>query len=519
MKATVLMLLALAGLQFPEPQVVQRIAPAYPPLARAARIETSVRLSVRVTPDGRVEAVTLVSGHPLLNEAAIESVYRWRFERSISGGVVDVTVPFSLSTGLAITGKVVDPEGAPMVGVLVSAVVPVYQDGRRSWRPSANTAETDDRGVYRVYGLSPGEYFVRVTFRVPFDAPAPYDRYPSQTYYPGTPDYFVAVPVDVRSGPDAIADIQIPAVVTARVSGTVIAPSIQEVAAGSVSIWLVPTDPVLAGEPLALETGTLNEQSEFSFSFRGVRPGTYEIAVAVRSKPAAQGGTRLYSGRMPIEILDRNLENISVRLHGNVELNGRIVSPGVRTELLRLYLRGREGIELNANADIAPDGTFIITNVPEGKYSLIVSGSPPDTYLSDVRLGSQSIYSNPIINVTDRRTEDLRLLIVRGGGTIEGQVQNSRQQGVSTQVMLVPEPPRRQNVMLYKSVRSDGNGVFRFSALAPGDYKLFAWEVVPPAGAVENAEFIARYEQRGTRVTVRDGAMLSGSIVQEIPKP
>ena len=472
-----------------------------------------------MTPDGRVETVTLISGHPLLNEAAVESVHRWRFERSLNGGVLDVTVPFSLSAGLAITGKVVDPDGNPMVGVLVAAVVPVYQDGRRNWRLSANTAETDDRGVYRVYGLSPGEYFVRVAFRVPSDAPGPYDRYPAQTYYPGTPDYFAAVPVAVQSGPDAIADIRIPAVVTARVSGKVIAPPTQEVAAGTVNIWLVPTDPRLGVEPLALESGTLNEQSEFSFLIRGVRPGAYEIAVAVRSKPAAQGGTRLYSGRMPIEILDRNLENISVPLHGNVELKGHIVGPDVRTETLTLFLRGREGIALNANADIAPDGTFTITNVPEGKYNLIMSGFPPDTYLSDVRLGSQSIYSNPIVTVRDRWTEELRVIIAKGGGAIEGLVQNARQQGVSTQVMLVPESPRGENGMLYKSVRSAGSGVFRFSALAPGDYKLFAWEIVPPAGAVENAEFIARYEQRGTRVTIRDGAVLSGLIVQEIPKP
>jgi len=61
--------------------VVSRLSPpTYPKLALQARIATTVVLDVAIRPDGSVESVALFSGHPMLNDAAMESARKTTFE-------------------------------------------------------------------------------------------------------------------------------------------------------------------------------------------------------------------------------------------------------------------------------------------------------------------------------------------------------------------------------------------------------------------------------------------------------
>jgi protein TonB len=51
--------------------------PAYPPLARQARVAGTVRLEAIIGADGRIRQLRLVSGHPLLAPAALDAVRQW----------------------------------------------------------------------------------------------------------------------------------------------------------------------------------------------------------------------------------------------------------------------------------------------------------------------------------------------------------------------------------------------------------------------------------------------------------
>jgi TonB family protein len=64
--------------------LVRKVAPVYPPLARQARIQGTVVLSIVINKDGEVRDLQLVSGHPMLSPAAIEAVKQWRFRPYIS---------------------------------------------------------------------------------------------------------------------------------------------------------------------------------------------------------------------------------------------------------------------------------------------------------------------------------------------------------------------------------------------------------------------------------------------------
>jgi TonB family protein len=58
---------------------VHYVAPEYPPGARAAHIEGTVKLRARIASDGSVTSLQLVSGHPLLVGAAIDAAKQWRY--------------------------------------------------------------------------------------------------------------------------------------------------------------------------------------------------------------------------------------------------------------------------------------------------------------------------------------------------------------------------------------------------------------------------------------------------------
>jgi protein TonB len=62
-----------------EGNLIYRVQPAYPPLARQARIQGTVLLRAIIGKTGTIEHLTLESGHPMLAGSAIEAVRQWRY--------------------------------------------------------------------------------------------------------------------------------------------------------------------------------------------------------------------------------------------------------------------------------------------------------------------------------------------------------------------------------------------------------------------------------------------------------
>ncbi len=68
-----------------------KVEPAYPDVARRMSIGGTVRLAVIVAPNGTVKSSKPVGGHPLLVNAAMDAIRRWRFEPAAteSSGIVE----------------------------------------------------------------------------------------------------------------------------------------------------------------------------------------------------------------------------------------------------------------------------------------------------------------------------------------------------------------------------------------------------------------------------------------------
>ncbi len=85
-------------------KLIYSVNPSYPALATEARVQGVVVLEVTVDAQGNVESVKVLSGHPLLREAAVQAVKQWRYKPTHLNGeavpvIADVTVRFNLGEG------------------------------------------------------------------------------------------------------------------------------------------------------------------------------------------------------------------------------------------------------------------------------------------------------------------------------------------------------------------------------------------------------------------------------------
>lgn len=83
------------------PARVEYMAPIYPTMAQNAHVEGDVVIEAIIGVDGTVQDLRILRGHPLLSEAALEAVSRWRYTPTLLNGVtvpvvMTVTVRFRL---------------------------------------------------------------------------------------------------------------------------------------------------------------------------------------------------------------------------------------------------------------------------------------------------------------------------------------------------------------------------------------------------------------------------------------
>jgi protein TonB len=83
-------------------KLVRQPKPAYPPLAKQARIQGVVHLQAIISKDGTIQKLEVIGGHPLLVPAALEAVKQWVYQPTLLNGepvevITQIDVNFTLS--------------------------------------------------------------------------------------------------------------------------------------------------------------------------------------------------------------------------------------------------------------------------------------------------------------------------------------------------------------------------------------------------------------------------------------
>jgi hypothetical protein len=126
---------------------------------------------------------------------------------------------------------------------------------------------------------------------------------------------------------------------------------------------------------------------------------------------------------------------------------------------------------------------------------------PQNTFIESARLGQTDVSSG--VTISGPVSESLEILLSTKGGQIDGTIVDKDQkplQGI--QAVLIPDRLRDRRD-LYKLSTSDQNGHFTIRTVAPGDYKLFAWEDLEQ-GAYNDPDFVRKYEALATPIMISE---------------
>jgi len=431
-------------------------------------------------------------------------------------------VTLNLIPGGTITGTVRDINGQPASNVDVMALKLAYRNGAR-WLQPIKTMPSDDRGIFRLWGLPPGEFYLRAN---PGSDGARGGGGTSGTYYPGVENPEIATLIKLKSGDETLADLQMRSGRTMRISGKFLN-TIPELAEEPMGYLLMPreTDRIDEGNGGDLMQNQARGRTDGSFEIIATRPGLYDLMPVspLRRDPTAPpvpitpGSPMYFTGRTPIEVGNRDVENLTVAITRGVDVNVHVSLRSVSTPLvanLRLGLRPADEVStaltgfLARGQPIPADGNLTFRSVPSGRYTLTTNAGvaflpPSGMYLADLRQASVSVYDHGIINVNKDPADPVEVIFAGRGGTITGNVETDGKPAESGRITLIPQGPRRSNALLYKRAGFSA-GRFVLLDIPPGDYKIYAWKDLP-ADADENATFMAPYESQGRAVSIRAG--------------
>jgi hypothetical protein len=407
-----------------------------------------------------------------------------------------------------IAGRVIDEDGDPVSEVNIQALRYSYISGGPQLSPG-RTAKTNDLGEYRLYGLVPGRYYVRATYRrMGITSVArsraggnsdPEEDY-APTYYPGTNDPSVAVSLEITAGSEVRGiDLTLLRTPTFRVRGRIVN-TLTNGPKRSTRVMLFPRN---AGYGLVSSFSTSVRDQQGTFEIRSVTPGSYYLTAYWMN------GNERYSARQPVDVANADIEGVDLAVTRGPDLIGHVRIEGTGGQdyaQLSLYLRSRDPAPMGSvRASVENDSRFVLQNVPQGDYTMNVS-LPKGFYLKSIRMGDEDVLESGLAVTGDSAPGQLEVVLSSGGGQIDGVVVNERQQPArAVQVALVPDPRRRRQTHLYKTVRTDQYGRFAVSDIAPGDYNLFVWEDIDTA-AYQDPEFLKPFEKLGEAISIRENS-------------
>jgi protocatechuate 3,4-dioxygenase beta subunit len=413
---------------------------------------------------------------------------------TVAAGQKFADIVFRLVQGGVISGRVVDEDGEPLVRANVLALEFRYMSGKRKLVP-VGTAASDDRGEYRIFGIRPGQVYVRAGFRGHggfFDSGTEVETGTqaqnsyAPMFYPNVAEASQATAITLHGGDELHADFTLlperAYSVSGRVTGGV-------PGASGRGAWLVltPRDQT----DLAFNFGGQNNSftdSDNKFTFKHVLPGSYYLMA--QQNEEGRGA----SGRIPVDVRQDNVQGLVVSLAPRAEIAGHISIDngnagklaGIRVSLVPDEIQSFMGGD---SAQVKDDGSFTLHAAPEEHYKLSVYGAGPEMYLRSAVAGREDVLEKGLTGGSSRSLD----IVLAPGGQLTGAVKNadgSADAGVS--VVLIPESPLAGLSDDDHTAVTDQNGNYKLIGLRPGRYRAYAFEHMEP-GAYQDEEWLERY--------------------------
>ena len=444
-------------------------------------------------------------------------------------GSADVRLP----RAGAITGRIFDPSGEPVMGVTVQALRRRMVDGQRGLQAVGSTDTTDDTGAYRIYALPPGEYFVAATpRRIEDRAGRPgAEAIPGRgapIFYPGTANRDEAQQVTVGVSGEARADMQMNAVRTSRVTGIVFAANGTPAAGAMVS--LIASDLNFGGQgmegllPLRIQADAAGDGT---FELIGVPPGSFVLRAQTVPRipgigPATQRSAVPLTPTMEVAtvpvVVNGDIAGLTVTTSQGGTVDVTIVSDQssvVPPSNVRISVRMGIGHEMVSGFSRTFDG--ISDTAPKTAVSLsapsrvLVEGLPDDWAVKAIMLGNEDVTDRPI-ELRNGQNAALRVILTNRTSDVVGAIAapafgGNESAAVGAMVVVFADDERKWEhpSRFVRVARAGARGTFSIPGMPPNeDYRAIAVDYLEE-GEETDPEFLKRMRDRATRFSLREG--------------
>jgi uncharacterized protein (DUF2141 family) len=399
-------------------------------------------------------------------------------------------VTLSLPRGAVITGVILDVDGQPAAGIAVSAYIPA----------GTTVSPSDDRGVYRIYGLPEGEYVVSAQ---------PQNRQRgflgsevrtmsrgvvsdkgvvlSQVFHPGSSDVGRATRIAIGAGEERSGiDVQLQYVPIATVSGTASGgPGFEHLA-----LTMLRVDDVPGLEPVR----SAHAAADGRFSFNGVTPGRYrvlassrEASVSLLGGPPPVPASALRVASLELTVDGEDIGNLALSLEPGLVISGRVAFEGTRPAPALPAMRSYVPLQYSITSAGFPspslniDGsTFKVDGIVPGAYRAVmplqgIRAPIGAWWLKSLVMSGRDVLDAPL----DLRqsVDDAVVTFTDSASELTGTITDAKGNVAADQVIVVFSTDRSTwflNSRRVAGVRPDAQGRYTIRNLPPGEYRIAA---------------------------------------------
>ncbi len=452
-------------------------------------------------------------------------------------------IQFQLPRGGVIAGRVLDEDGEPVPGAMVRVMRYQYLQGDRRLTP-AGTAQTDDRGQYRVWGLMPGDYYVNALTRLPGLGGRGFPGGPpggpgrggrggvagivgaiaganvatlfggtedqeqvnyAPTYYPGATSVNEARPITVGVSQEVgEINVALQLVRTARIAGRVTNPDGTPTTAGNVN--LMPDGATGRGGQIGANYGG-RIQWDGAFTIASVPPGRYLLRARGEDTETPQFAA------LPVSVNGSDMDDVVVVLSAGATITGTVTflpgaaqTPDITNIRIGAPATDQGNFGPQPNARVAKDGTFTLQGVSVGPHLIRPSGNMRGWSLKSVAVNGRDVTDTPLDLRAGQTLSNVAIVFTDAVTEINGTITNAQGAAVPEYTVLAfPTDstlwrPQARQIM---TARPDQTGKFRIRGLPPGEYYL---ATVDPAEQGEWFEpaYLEDHRAGAARVTLSE---------------
>jgi Carboxypeptidase regulatory-like domain len=422
----------------------------------------------------------------------------------IKDGQTVERVDFSLPRGAVITGRIFDEFGEPLSDVTVAPMRYQFMQGKRTLVGAGRQSTTDDNGEFRLFGITPGQYYLQATWRSNMMGPGTDNQSAyAPMFFPGVLDAAEAQRFTIgisQQLSDLVMALKPSRAV--RVSGTVLS-SDGRPATGMLNVIRI------VGMGFTSNMGAMIKP-DGSFELNAVTPGEYQF----RSFPNAPPGPDTETANAKVTVGSEDITDLHLVTSKPVSVAGRVIVDPAAAQSLPASLfvtafpmDGPNFGGFGAPGRVADDYTFELKTAP-GRARISLSNAPPGWTIRAVRLNGADVIDSGIEFKPNQNVRGLEVELTNKVSVVSGLVTTGRSEASRDYTAIAfPQDSDRwkdTNSRYIRTGRPDQDGRFKISGLPAGEYLLIAVDHINP-GESSDPEFLERVRTKATRFSLSEG--------------